>query len=676
MMFRFPLHIPRRHLKWSINYEIVNRQKGQLVWLQLRTLGVSRHGLGNDFEDSNDFHRDDDTSIYSHNPNFMNDKNKITKMDEDNEKERERQRFREELEQRTGRGWSDPWEITDEACSTVIDLEDMIDWKPEFASKFSLDRLKVLDGGVPTLKQLCELKLPPPPPPRPNSDKRTYKAYRKKLFHEYILSKVKAIAEPQIDGIKMLNPWEEKQDAVDELFESVEFQLKEVEEILGRQMKFGALVEKAIEDYLKNIQQREEEQFNDDITTHNNNNKPMDEDNDKTHEQFENKEYNEDEVLPIFMDLFDKKDIRKEAVCPVVPKILHPLKPPHTLNRNGAGRMVEEWELAADEETKRILIRESTQKIAHIIENNLSPRIFLDGDSGCGKTAALCSIVASARTSGHIVLFAPDGDRLRKHGFYVVPNPKNPDLYDIPLLSKEMCENLLESHEHDLVGFVASNTTREKFLDKRLKRRMIRENKDELSLVGLLKLGAQDEKYSSMSYSVVVETLINQEEKPFLIVLDEFNCYYDYGHYFHMDYDEECKKPIPLDQISFFKPLLGSMNLLPKKDQDDCEKETTKIKCGGIVVAISERRAVARKFTDNLLESAREEEGASDDMHIVTIPRYSSLEVEHILSNFDVIGIGRLRFDKGDTVLDEQEVSYLKMISGSNGQQLLDSCIV
>merc|ERR1712087_851648 len=116
-------------------------------------------------------------------------------------------------------------------------------------------------------------------------------------------------------------------------------------------------------------------------------------------------------------------------------------------------------------------------------------------------------------------------------------------------------------------------------------------------------------------------------------------------------------------------PLLASMGLSQDlKKKGKMEVEHSVIKRGGVIAAVSENRAVARKFTDSLLESATEEAAEADSkvspMHIITIPRYSKLEVEHILSNFDIIGLGRLRFDKGDTVIDEQEVSYLRMISG------------
>jgi small subunit ribosomal protein S29 len=42
----------------------------------------------------------------------------------------------------------------------------------------------------------------------------------------------------------------------------------------------------------------------------------------------------------------------------------------------------------------------------------------------------------------------------------------------------------------------------------------------------------------------------------------------------------------------------------------------------------------------------------------------------------EAIGIGRLRFDRGDTVMNKNEMGFLRMISGGVGQKLLDNCII
>ena len=81
-----------------------------------------------------------------------------------------------------------------------------------------------------------------------------------------------------------------------------------------------------------------------------------------------------------------------------VPNLLHPL----TVHRNdGVGRMVEEWQLAAHKETKRIMIRDPMVNIASKIVNSVhccddenvdeerkgAARIFVSGKRGVGKVS-------------------------------------------------------------------------------------------------------------------------------------------------------------------------------------------------------------------------------------------------------------------------------------------------
>ncbi len=63
-------------------------------------------------------------------------------------------------------------------------------------------------------------------------------------------------------------------------------------------------------------------------------------------------------------------------------------------------------------------------------------------------------------------------------------------------------------------------------------------------------------------------------------------------------------------------------------------------------------------------------------VHVVDVRRYSNVEVQHVHYNFEVTSIGRLRFDRGDTALNPEEVEYLRLVSGSCGQQLFDSCML
>jgi small subunit ribosomal protein S29 len=89
-----------------------------------------------------------------------------------------------------------------------------------------------------------------------------------------------------------------------------------------------------------------------------------------------------------------------------------------------------------------------------------------------------------------------------------------------------------------------------------------------MPLVDLLEFGAEKTSYSPMCYSAAVDVLMNQDEKPFVMVLDEFNCYFEKGHYYHAEYDEDVKKPVPNDQISLFKPAMDAMAISMEEDED------------------------------------------------------------------------------------------------------------
>jgi len=201
-----------------------------------------------------------------------------------------------------------------------------------------------------------------------------------------------------------------------------------------------------------------------------------------------------------------------------------------------------------------------------------------------------------------------------------------------------------------------------------------------LSLNVLLKIGSEDVEFSSGIYTAVVQNLTNQSQTPFTVVMDEFNCYFDRGHYFHQNYDPTVVKSIPPNRISLFKPLLAAIGL--EKDDDGTIRsvEPIPIQRGGIVVGTSESRSVGQSVMealDDAIDTGVVVDGGGGGSYItaVDVPQYSPLEVEHVLANFEVTGIGRLRFDQGATVMDEQEVAYLRMVSGGVGQKLLDSCI-
>jgi hypothetical protein len=218
----------------------------------------------------------------------------------------------------------------------------------------------------------------------------------------------------------------------------------------------------------------------------------------------------------------------------------------------------------------------------------------------------------------------------------------------------------------------------------------------DMSLNRLLTVGANSTSLSSGCYSAVISKLMTQTVRPFTVVMDEYNCYYDHGHYFHMDYDDSVRKGVPPNRITILKPFMDAMGLYPDEAGTDMVKtdmavdpDDALMKWGSIIVGTSESRAVRRSFTRSLEDCARvlSSSGDGDDndapsqsrrhhVHVVDVRRYSNVEVQHVLYNFEVTGIGRLRFDRGDTALNPEEVEYLRLVSGGCGQQLFDSCML
>jgi hypothetical protein len=238
----------------------------------------------------------------------------------------------------------------------------------------------------------------------------------------------------------------------------------------------------------------------------------------------------------------------------------------------------------------------------------------------------------------------------------------------------------MESHASDMEGMLADNDTIERYFnDTQIQRIPDYDSGAGMSLVELLKYAQERKIHAPMCYSVVVDRLMNQDKKSFLMVMDEFNCYYDRGQYFHMDYDDDVREPIPYDKINLFEPAMAAMALSTAEDDDDGVKTPALMKRGGIIVGVTESHAVPRKVTDGLTAFARRQSVKEDPpipMHVFEVPRFSDVEADHILANFEATGIGKLRLDRGDTIMNDQEVAYLKMMSGNVGQQLLDASVV
>lgn len=276
------------------------------------------------------------------------------------------------------------------------------------------------------------------------------------------------------------------------------------------------------------------------------------------------------------------------------------------------------------------------------------------------------------------MMYLPDGDRLRKNGFFVTPNSARNGMYDLQDLSEEACAAFLASHGKDLEGMEADKATMETFFKESQLNRITEYSGESMGLVDLLKHAAERKSHAPSCFSVVVDALMNQTEKPFLMVLDEFNCYYDKGQYFHMTYDKDVREAIPYSKINLFEHALAAMALSTDTEEEGLEAPKL-MKRGGIIVGVTESHAVPRKVTDGLAAYAKSQSVSSDDeslLTVVEVPRFSDLEVDHILGNYEAIGLGNLRLDRGDTLMDEQEVAYLKMVSGSIGQRLLDAAVL
>merc|ERR1712166_570030 len=97
-----------------------------------------------------------------------------------------------------------------------------------------------------------------------------------------------------------------------------------------------------------------------------------------------------------------------------------------------------------------------------------------------------------------------------------------------------------------------------------------------------------------------------------------------------------------------------------------------------VIVGSTESHAIRREITDSLTSTATTNATTTTTTTTtcIEIPRFTSLEVDHILANYEATGVGKLRSDRGDTIMNLQEVEYLKMCSGSIGQKLLDVSIM
>ena len=665
-----------------------------------------------------------------------------------------------------GRGWSDPWDL-EPFIERGADYNALLDWAPDYVSRISQERVQIYtsrDGRtIPTLSELAtEISLPLPPPPNPAQHMKAYALYRKRYIQKYIYTRAAELAEPKVNAILRLNDWDSKQDAIDILYEQVEFALREQETILSKHPNFGTMVERAIEQYLRKVQKEIKERTNnaksatatmpsDHIPNHDG---PIVTILSSTAEQAKIEQRKKDDAaIPIFIDCYNK-DVDKTDVP--VPQILIPMKSSVPM-KPMIGRMVEEWELSAHKTTKRIMLRQCTRTIAQMIVNattknqtyvrahssnetlatttarlevtasdndsaesiqseaitdvSASPssnspvegamvvsskpssaRILVHGTQGVGKTAVLASMVACARQSGAIVLFIPDGNQMHQNGFYIEPDEKRTGIFNLPLLSQTVCRHLIESHENDMKDFMADAIVIETFFTEAQIGKLKEYAKGApMNLVSLLKYGVERADLAPMCYSAAMHVLMKQNEKDFIMVLDEGNCFYiSQGHYYHEAYDFEVKKAIPYHQINLFEPFINTMNITSLPPNDDHYSPTldasttsllpSSIQRGAVIVSTTESHAIPRIVTDTLIANAKivaaDSSSTSTPLHVVEVPRLTTIEVQHMLSNYEATGVGNLRLDRGATVMNHHEVSYLHMVSGGIPQHLMNACML
>ena len=338
-----------------------------------------------------------------------------------------------EFAQRKGRLWDDEWVIPDEEWLKNETWDDIEEWRPENATRVSVESVKVFEGGVPTLGEMAGLVLPASLPSHPgDGNPGEYAGHRRREMSRRLKLAVQVTIHDDLKKILEMKSWEDKQDAVDEMYETIEERVREKEPIMGQLPDFAGMVEKELEGILRMVQSRlkgasaAEKQAS-----------ASEEGDDKDEEKAKPEptkvddsvldvmDSKKEKPVPVFMDLLkiggkksksgkdDDADTDTEKGDAVlseflsgsndkgVPNLIYPLNVhPH----DGTGRMVEEWELAAKKGTKRIMMRSVMREVAEKIveacnccdgdvkdEKKGSARVLVTGKNGNGKVRVICS---------------------------------------------------------------------------------------------------------------------------------------------------------------------------------------------------------------------------------------------------------------------------------------------
>ena len=397
-------------------------------------------GGGGDYDDifAPDDDDDDDDDDYG-GPSAGRKGNALDEEEKEDAEYRAKQaKISEELDKRTGRLWTESWTITDEEWMADEAWDDIEDWKPSLATRKSLESVRVYSssavdgavvegavvGGVPTLEAMSALTaLPKSLPPHPgHGNPAAHASHRKRSIKRKLRTSIQiAIHDDLLKITNGMTTYDERQAAVDVLYETIVDRVREREPVLGKLPDFASMVEDGLEDVLTMVRDRmarmakEEKKKAWEMAKAA---KKGEEDAGgggappppgvvgKVDEKIiDVMGVSEEEPTPIFMDVLaatrhlqrlrqpqqqgaqsddgDAGGTPPDQPSPPpsapsvslpgffsqinddgVPNLLYPL---NVHPKMGVGRMVEEWQLAANKETKRIMMRDAMREIASIV---------------------------------------------------------------------------------------------------------------------------------------------------------------------------------------------------------------------------------------------------------------------------------------------------------------------
>jgi len=404
----------------------------------------------------NDDDDDDDDDIIGHSSSRTSSRNNKGTMSPEDIADlayRGRQRaINDELDTRTGRLWTESWTITDEEWMADETWDDIEEWKPSLATRKSLESVRVYDiddtsndggggvKGVPTLTVMSTLLLPTTLPPHPGHGAPSIHAkHRKNTIARKLRTSIQIVIHE--DVLKIMNhmtSYDERQAAVDVLYETIQDKVRVREPILSKLPNFAQLVEEGLEDVLMMVQEsmarqaKAERKKKGMVMTELDNKKEIASTTTGTGVQsvpaggdkqipiavdenvIDVMGVNVETPTPIFMDIlaatrhlhmlqqeykqhsnsattFSSSSSSLDVAAAIVASAPPPRRRPPTTNtffattnddnvpnllypltnhpKMGVGRMVEEWQLAANKETKRIMIRDAMREISSIVVN-------------------------------------------------------------------------------------------------------------------------------------------------------------------------------------------------------------------------------------------------------------------------------------------------------------------